>query len=190
MPGTETNLHPRALANTPVEEVAEKVSAIARRVQPQVMITFDPIGGYRHPDHVAIHKAAVKAFTDLRAHQSPDLSKPQKLYYHTFPKRLMRILLRLMPLFGHDPRKFGVNQDIDLVDIAGVDYPIHARIQVRSVKDLKARASACHASQQGGGSGGIFTFLLRLFGNREEFMRAFPPAADSLSENDLFAGVK
>ncbi|MGD2161735.1 MAG: PIG-L deacetylase family protein [Anaerolineales bacterium] len=190
MPGTETNLHPRALANTPVDEVTEKVAEIARSVQPQVMITFDPIGGYRHPDHIAIQKAAVKAFADLRADDSPEAYKPQKLYYHTFPKRLMRILVRLMPLFGRDPHRFGVNKDIDLVDIAAVDYPIHARIQIRSVTDIKAQASACHASQQGGGSDGIFRFLLRLFGSREEFMRAYPPAPDSLSETDLFTGVE
>jgi hypothetical protein len=56
--------------------------------------------------------------------------------------------------------------------------------------DEKARASACHASQQGGGSGGIFTFLLRLFGNHEQFMRAYPPAPDDLLESDLFAGIE
>jgi LmbE family N-acetylglucosaminyl deacetylase len=190
MPGAETNHHPRALANTPIDEVADKVAAIARSVQPQVVITFDPIGGYRHPDHIAIHKATQRAFERLQADKSSDSEKPQKLYYHTFPKRLLRILVRLMPLFGYDPQKFGVNKDIDLVDIAAVDYPIHARIQIRPVMEAKAKASACHASQQGGGAGGVLGFLLRLFGSREEFMRAFPPAPDSLKEYDLFADVE
>lgn len=190
MPGAETNHHPRALANTPIEEVAGKVAEIGRKVQPQVMITFDPIGGYRHPDHVAIHDATVKAFEMLRAEQGTGSSGLQKLYYHTFPKRVMRLLVRLMPLFGRDPHQFGINNDIDLVDIVSVDFPIHAQIQIRSVMEQKAQASACHASQQGGGSRGLFGFVMRLFGNREQFMRAYPPAPDSLRENDLFAGVK
>jgi N-acetyl-1-D-myo-inositol-2-amino-2-deoxy-alpha-D-glucopyranoside deacetylase len=190
MPGAETNHHPLALANTPIDEVAQKIASIARRVQPQVMITFDPIGGYRHPDHIAIQRATVKAFEHLRFEANNEFSKPEKLYYHTFPKRLMRVLVRLMPLFGQDPHRFGINEDIDLVDIAKVDYPIHARIQVRSVMQEKAQASACHASQQGGSSGGLFRSFLRIFGSREQFMRAFPPASDSLQESDLFAGIK
>jgi LmbE family N-acetylglucosaminyl deacetylase len=190
MPGAETNHHPRALANTPVDEVAAKVAEIVRSIQPQVVITFDPIGGYRHPDHVAIQRATVQAFETLRAEEDGKYPGPQKLYYHTFPKRLMRLLVRLMPLLGRDPHQFGINKDIDLVDIASVDYPIHAQIQVRSVMEQKAQASACHASQQGGGSGGLFGLVMRLFGNKEQFMRAYPPAPDSLQENDLFAGVK
>ncbi len=169
--------------------MAEKVAALTRQIEPQVVITFDPIGGYRHPDHVAIHEATVKAFNDLRAEIDDSFEIPQKLYYHTFPKRLMRLLVRVMPIFGHNPRAFGVNQDIDLVDIAAVDYPIHTSIQIRSVMEEKERASACHASQQGGESGGLFRFALRLFGSRELFMRAYPPAPDSLREYDLFAGV-
>ncbi len=102
----------------------------------------------------------------------------------------MRILVRLMPIFGYDPHKFGLNQDIDLVDIAAVDYPIHARITIRSVMEAKASAAACHASQQGGGSRGILGVLMRLFGSKEDFTRAFPPAPDSLKENDLFADVE
>jgi N-acetyl-1-D-myo-inositol-2-amino-2-deoxy-alpha-D-glucopyranoside deacetylase len=190
MPGAETNHHPRALASAPIKEVAEKVTAVMRQVQPDVVITFDPIGGYRHPDHVAIHEATVRAFNDLRANSQSEFTPPRKLYYHTFPKRLMRILVRLMPLFGQNPREFGVNKDIDLVDIAAVDYPIHTHIQVRSVLEEKSQASACHASQQGGSSGGIFRLLLRLFGSKELFMRAYPPSPGKLHETDLFEGLE
>jgi LmbE family N-acetylglucosaminyl deacetylase len=169
--------------------VAAKIAAIARQIEPQVVITFDPIGGYRHPDHVAIHKAAVQAFEDLRADSEAGFEQPQKLYYHTFPKRLMRTLVRVMPILGNNPREFGVNKDIDLLDIVAVDFPIHAKIQIRSVMQEKAEASACHASQQGGASGRLFSIVMRLFGSHEQFMRAYPPAPDSLRESDLFAGV-
>ncbi len=36
--------------------------AVMREVRPQVVITFDPYGGYGHPDHIRMHEAAVAAF--------------------------------------------------------------------------------------------------------------------------------
>ena len=62
MAGTPENKHPQALAAAPLEEVAGRIVAVLRRLKPEVVITFDPVGGYHHPDHVAIHHATVKAF--------------------------------------------------------------------------------------------------------------------------------
>ncbi|MDO8491835.1 MAG: PIG-L family deacetylase, partial [Dehalococcoidia bacterium] len=62
MPGSVDNKHPQALAAAPVEEVAGRVVKALREFRPQVVITSDPIGGYRHPDHIAIHDATVMAF--------------------------------------------------------------------------------------------------------------------------------
>jgi len=189
MPGSESNHHPAALAAAPVEEVASKVREWMLKIQPQVVITFDPYGGYCHPDHVAIHKATLLAFNSLLedSHQG---YRPQKLYYHTLPKRWLRLLARLMPLVGRDPRRFGVNQDIDLVEIASFEVPVHARIRYRHVAHLKQQASACHQSQQGGGSGGLLGFLLRTLSGNETFMRAYPSADERVRERDLFEGIR
>ncbi|MFQ5931742.1 MAG: PIG-L family deacetylase, partial [Nitrospiraceae bacterium] len=62
MVGTPDNEHPRALAQANQEQVVEAVSDYMRRVEPQVVITHDPQGGYGHPDHIAIHKATVEAY--------------------------------------------------------------------------------------------------------------------------------
>jgi len=35
-----------------------------RDLKPDVVLTFDPIGGYKHPDHIHIHKATVFAFAN------------------------------------------------------------------------------------------------------------------------------
>ena len=193
MSGSSDNSHPDALAAAPMAEVAGKVAHLMRQIRPQVVITHDPIGGYRHPDHIAIHKAAVEAFNSVREEtegaSTPLKSRLQKLYYHTFPRRFLRIIVRLLPIFGKNPRKFGRNEDIDLLDISLVDYPIHARIDFRRVADSKEKASACHQSQQGPSSGGLFGVLMRLFSGPETFSRAYPPAPDKLRERDLFDGV-
>ncbi len=62
MPGSPDNTHPQALAAQPLDEVAAKVVRYIRVLKPQIVLTFDPIGGYRHPDHIAIHNATVRSF--------------------------------------------------------------------------------------------------------------------------------
>ena len=101
MPGSPDNQHPMALAAAPEEEVAVKVVHYIRQLKPQVVLTFDPIGGYRHPDHIAIHKAAVRAFHEAGnpAFAPDDLPvyQPQKLYFNTMPKRMLRMAVIRQP---------------------------------------------------------------------------------------------
>jgi N-acetyl-1-D-myo-inositol-2-amino-2-deoxy-alpha-D-glucopyranoside deacetylase len=179
MPGSPDNRHPQALAAQPVEEVAANVVCYIRTLKPQVVLTFDPIGGYRHPDHIAIQRACVRAFEQAAnpdfAPQSLPVHVPERLYFHTMPHGFMKLAVRLLPLFGRDPRKFGANGDIDLTAIAAVDFPTHARVNIRSVLEKKEKAGACHASQGGGRmGGGVVSFFMRLFSGTESFMRAYP----------------
>jgi len=194
MPGTEDNRHPRALAAADVHEVGSRLAQLIRQLRPQVVITSDPLGGYGHPDHIAVNRATLCAF-DLAADPSQDLGglpayAPQKLYYHTFHRGALRLLVSVLPLIGRDPRHWGQNNDIDLTAVAAVNYPIHARIDVRQAATAKQRASACHASQGGASGGRISRWTLRLLSGRETFMRARPPADRRLREWDLFEAVE
>ncbi len=193
MPGTEDNKHPEAQINHPIDEVAGKIVKYIRDLKPDVVLTFDPIGGYKHPDHIHVHKATVLAFEksdDPSFH--PEAGKPFKpraLYYQVFPRRLLRWSVRLMPLFGRDPTKFGRNQDVNLKELAEVDFPVHVRVDISPVSEIKREAGAQHASQGGVGMRrGLMGFMTRLLGEREEFMRAYPPVEDGRYRiaNDLF----
>lgn len=197
MPGTPDNEHPDALVAAPFDEVVARVVHHIRSLRPHVVLTFDPIGGYRHPDHVTIQQATVKAFhaaADPAAY--PDglpPYQPQKLYFHTFPRGFLRLVVRVMPLFGKDPRRFGRNEDIDLTSIAVEDFPMHAKVDYLPVEQQKIQASKCHASQ-GGGSGifsGILWWLFRVagVGGKDTFMRDYPPPVEGVIERDLFEGV-
>lgn len=193
MHGSPDNRHPRALAAAPLDEVAAQVAHLIRQIRPQVVITFDPMGGYRHPDHIAIHRATLEAFQassdPARFPGGPPAFRPNKLYYHTFDRRFLRLAVRMMRLFGRDPTRFGRNADIDLADIASQDFPAHAHIDFREVAEIKARAAACHASQGSPPTSGIMGWFFRLAGGSETFMRAYPPAPRGLRETDLFEGV-
>lgn len=195
MPGSPDNQHPNALAAAPLEKVVEDVVHFIRLVRPQVILTFDPIGGYRHPDHIAIQRATVGAFEKaaepMVLHDGLRPFQPQKLYFHTFPRGFLRLMVRLMPLVGRDPHKFGQNGDIDLASIAEVSYPTHARIQYRPVMKIRDEASACHASQGGAQmSRGIWASIRYMMGATESFMRAYPPEPPRRVEKDLFEGVQ
>jgi LmbE family N-acetylglucosaminyl deacetylase len=182
MPGTEENKHPDAQINHSVDEVAARVVKYIRELKPDIVITFDPIGGYKHPDHIHIHKATVLAFekaddTSFHPEAGPPF-EPRALYYQVFSRRILRLMVRLMPLFGKDPTKFGRNEDVNLRELAEVSFPVHVRLDITPVSEIKQKAAHQHVSQ-----GGLqvrrswMGFMSRLFGEREEFMRAFPPVA-------------
>jgi LmbE family N-acetylglucosaminyl deacetylase len=180
MPGTSDNSHPDAQVAHPVEEVAGKVVRHIRELRPDIVLTFDPIGGYRHPDHIHIHQATALAFeksADASFHPEAGAPfQPDKLYFHTFPRRFLKYFVRLIRLFGGDPTKFGRNKDVDMASLADVDFPTHARIDYHAVSEKKALASACHVSQ--GGSQmrrGVMGWAFRLLGEAETYMRAYPP---------------
>ncbi|MBI3169822.1 MAG: PIG-L family deacetylase [Chloroflexi bacterium] len=192
MPGMEANNHPNAQINHPIEEVAGKVVKHIREIKPDVVITFDPIGGYKHPDHIHIHKATVLAFAnadDENFHpESGEGFKPGALYFQVFPRGFLKAMTRLMPLVGKDPTKWGRNGDINLKELAEVSFPVHVRVHTSSVSEIKNKASIQHASQGGMQMRrGLMGFVMRVFGEREDFMRAYPPVVDGFKRKyDLF----
>lgn len=198
MPGSPDNTAPGALAAAPLDEVTERVVGVLRRLRPQVVVTFDPIGGYKHPDHIAIHNATVKAFhaagDGAQYPAAGPAYQPQKLYYQVFPKGMLKMAVRVLPLIGRDPRKFGNNGDIDLLDLATIDFPIHAQIALSGAASrARQAASECHRSQLAGGPAarGMMGLLSRLAQQKESFMRAYPEVVNGAAkEGDLFAGVR
>ena len=193
MTGSADNSNPEALINAPQDQVAKEIAEYIRQIKPQVILTFDPIGGYRHPDHIFIHQAATKAFYlagDPAFKSSCPPYKPGKLYYHTIPRHFVRFNVRLLRLTGKDPTKYGKNKDIDLTQIASQDFPIHARINYSAVKDKKEAAAACHASQGGGGlTRGLIKWIIWLLRIKPEdqFMQAYPELEQISVKKDLFS---
>ncbi len=197
MPGSESAAHPDSLwqqwSNQP-EGVAGRVRDILLRVQPQVVITFNRYGGYGHPDHIAIQRATVSAFESLRAATSAVAAsngyRPEKLYYAAFPKATIRMQILRARLRGQDPRRMGINGDVDIIKILEHTEPVHARIRIAPYLDIWERASRCHASQGGGRISRTSRWLRRLLYSRQGFTRVYPPPqANRVDESDLFASV-
>jgi N-acetyl-1-D-myo-inositol-2-amino-2-deoxy-alpha-D-glucopyranoside deacetylase len=58
--------HPDAFVLAPIADAAAALAEVLREVRPQAVVTYDPRGGYGHPDHVKAHEVA-SAAVDLVA---------------------------------------------------------------------------------------------------------------------------
>ena len=197
MRGSADNKHPASLAMAPLEEVAGRAVKIIRKIKPEVVITHDASGGYGHPDHIATHEAVEKAFyasgDPERYPEAGPVFQPSKLYFGLRPRRLMKIMVRLMPLFGQDPHHFGRNKDVDLTKMSGVEYPVHAVIRLKKQSiEIRNKAVACHASQSGGRSRPLLFRTLEIIekvrGPKDYFTRAYPHSTRQ-RDKDLFEGI-
>jgi LmbE family N-acetylglucosaminyl deacetylase len=194
MNGSKDNQNPNAFINAPFEEVVGKIVSYIRDFKPDVVLTFDPVGGYHHPDHIYIQKATVAAFeaaSDAEQYpQSGPPFQPKKLYYHLFPRGFVRFAVRAYKLLGKDPTRFGRNHDINLEELAGdADYPIHVKIDYRKVDHLKEKASNCHESQLDfdNQSPLVLKIARYLVSGTDSYMQAYPPVPDDYRQTDLFA---
>ncbi len=151
MAGTPENTDPRALWQANVLEVAEKVVRIVRRHKPQVIVTFDPNGGYGHPDHIRAHQAATMAYYmagDRRvfpehAREGLEPWTPLKLYWGAFPRSRWQ-------KYAEMARQMGVDISAPMQEFLKrglADECVTTRIDVAPFVDLKPTALSCHASQ-------------------------------------------
>ncbi len=201
MTGAATNAHSQAFIQAPLAQVARQLVAVIRTVRPQVVVTFNPYGGYGHPDHIHIHRATLAAFGAAGdPQQYPELAadglaawEPDKLYFAVFSAAALRWVVRGMRAFGRDPRRFGTNGDVDLVAAIDRAGRITTRLDNRAYAPHKERASACHRSQIGGIAPlqrlpqRLRHYLLGI----EAFTRIVPPLRPGTLplEDDLFAGI-
>lgn len=193
MMGAETTDDPECLWQAPQDEVTRRVVEVIREVRPQVVVTFNKYGGYGHPDHIAIQRATTEAFykaSDPAYETGQAPYAPQKLYYSSINKSMIQMGIWVTRLRGQDPRRLGRNKDIDIVRILDNVEPSHATVEIADYLDIWDEASACHASQVGGGFVRIPRPLRRRFVRRQAFTRVVPvPTGNFIDERDLFVGV-
>ncbi len=204
MAGTDANNHPDSLCQADFETLVGRVVEVIRNFQPQVIVTFDPFGGYGHPDHIRMHDAtmqAVQLASDDAAYpeqltNGTDVYAPQKVYYAAFDQTVLKLFLPIMPLFGDDPERYGKNKDMNLREIAANAVDITTRVSVKGYETQAQQARECHASQLANFSSddarNSFMNRVRRWltqNGKDTYRRVIPPMNDS-SERDLFAGVE
>ena len=61
MMGEPTNQNPACFWQADLDEAADRLAAILREVDADVLTIYDDHGGYGHPDHIQVHRVGVRA---------------------------------------------------------------------------------------------------------------------------------
>ena len=132
-------------------EPREAIARIARHlraVRPQVVVTFDPYGGYGHPDHIAVSQlttAAVAAAADpgFRVEVAPDGAPHavSKLYYMAWDESAYEHYQ------GAFKRLVSRVDDVERVASPWPAWSITTRLDARAHWRTVWEAVQCHRSQ-------------------------------------------
>ncbi|MFG2502537.1 N-acetyl-1-D-myo-inositol-2-amino-2-deoxy-alpha-D-glucopyranoside deacetylase [Streptomyces sp. NPDC048441] len=153
MMGIEQNHRDGAFWAADLDTAAAHLVEVIREVRPQVLVTYDPDGGYGHPDHIQAHRVAMRA-ADLAAEGAfrADLGEPHtisKIYWNRVPRSVVEERFRWMegvlgPL-GDSPFTTAAS----VADVPGVtdDERITAEIDGTAFRAAKAAAMRAHATQ-------------------------------------------
>ncbi|MEU6388739.1 N-acetyl-1-D-myo-inositol-2-amino-2-deoxy-alpha-D-glucopyranoside deacetylase [Streptomyces sp. NPDC046939] len=198
MMGVEQNERPGAFWSAGLDEAAAHLVAVVREIRPQVLITYDPDGGYGHPDHIQAHRVAMRA-ADLAAEPDfrRDLGNPHtisKIYWNRVPRTVAEERFRALAQ-ALDRTPFTVTAAVS--DVPGVvdDARVTAEIDGGPYADRKAAAMAAHATQVTVADpvGDLRAFVLSnglaqpLFVT--EYYELVRGEAGSAYEKDLFEGI-
>jgi N-acetyl-1-D-myo-inositol-2-amino-2-deoxy-alpha-D-glucopyranoside deacetylase len=137
---------PDAFARVDVDEAAARVAAVIREVRPQVVVTYEPGGGYGHPDHVQAHRVAMRG-VELAASDGPGgpAWAVPKVYWNVLPEGLVRAALR--ELAGSEAAPRGWSPEGPLPPMVVPDEDVTTAIDAREFVDRKRAALEAHATQ-------------------------------------------
>ncbi|WP_432152647.1 N-acetyl-1-D-myo-inositol-2-amino-2-deoxy-alpha-D-glucopyranoside deacetylase [Streptomyces sp. bgisy029] len=196
MMGTEQNERPGAFWSTPVDEAAAPLVEVIREVRPQVLITYDPDGGYGHPDHIQAHRVAMRA-TDLAADPAYGTGTPHtiaKVYWNRVERAVLEAAFGRLRTTAPDAFP-GVAAVDDVPGVVDGDA-ITAEIDGSAYAGAKAAAMRAHATQiVVAGEDASFFALSNDLGQPllttecYQLVRGVPGAGGGAREDDLFAGV-
>ena len=165
------------------EEAAERLAAILREEQADVLLTYDANGGYGHRDHVKVHLVGARA---------AELAGTPRVLQATVPRDLLLRGIRLAAKVYRFPPEFEPSSFERAYSASAV---VTHRIDVRRYASQKRASMRAHASQSSadGGADRTLAAFLRIprplfdlvFG-REWFVDAARPAGSGVAR-DVFA---
>jgi mycothiol S-conjugate amidase len=181
-------------AQVPLEEAAAPLVRLVREFRPHVMTTYDPSGGYPHPDHIMCHRVAAEAFAAAgdrdRYRDEGEPWQPLKLYYnHDFSLTRIRTVHEALASRGLES-PFG-----DWIESRAMrevpEREVTTRIPCADHFSARDAALVAHATQID--PEGFFFAVPRDVEAEvwpvEEYELAHSHVPTHLPEDDLFAGV-
>lgn len=194
MAGTATAANPRAFVNADTDAVVGALVEVIRAQRPQVVVCYDPRGGYGHPDHIRVHETTTAAVAAAGAGGSRATGDPwqvAKLYWTvTEATALADGVARIVEV----PPRRRLPEPGELPSVP--DAQVTTAIDVHAHLDAKVAALRAHATQVTVASSGteyaLSNDVLQPILAEEHFVlvRGELGATDSDGrEHDLFSGV-
>jgi len=185
MMGTEPNNRPDVFWQADLEEASDYLVKVIEEVKPHILITYDEIGGYGHPDHIKAHLVAMRA-------SEKSVWQIQKIYWNTMPKSVLAESMAKMKEMGSD--FFGA-ESVDDLPFAKDDEFVTSLIDGNAYVEAKMAAMKAHHTQIA--LDGPFFALsnnlgLQVWGHEYYTLvkgEKSAPFDSSGRESDLFAGV-
>jgi len=192
MAGDPRNRQQNVFWQADEEEATARLIQVIRRVKPQVIATYNEIGGYGHPDHINAHRVAVAAFfsaDNVKRFPGGDPWRPLKLYYSALPVSLIK-------QFGEAMRRAGManrfSRDGEEPPFAVPDDRVTSRVDVEPFLEQKIAAMRAHRTQIPEDS--WFMKIRDALGPQawgaEHYERVRSRVEAGVPEDDLFAGIR
>ena len=137
MMGTEPNNRADVFWQADLEEASDYLVKVIDEVKPHILITYDEIGGYGHPDHIQAHRVAMRASEKSKW-------QIQKIYWNTMPKSVLAESMAKMKELGSD--FFGAD-NVDDLPFAKEDSFVTSLSDGNSYVDAKMAAMKAHHTQ-------------------------------------------
>ncbi len=142
MMGTAPNDRPDVFWQADVDAAAALVVDVIHEIRPHVLITYDEIGGYGHPDHIQAHRVAMRA-AELSPLSGNRWEIP-KIYWNAMPKSVIAQGIEAMKASGSD--FFGV-ESVDDLPFVKDDALVTAMVDGTAHVDAKMAAMKAHETQ-------------------------------------------
>jgi len=140
MMGSDPNNRPDNFWNADLDEAAESLVEIILEMKPHVLVTYDEIGGYGHPDHIQAHRVAMRG-AELARERGWEI---QKIYWNTIPRSIIEQGIEAMKDTGN--QFFGVEKADDF-PFAQPDELVTTVINGEDFVEKKMAAMRAHPTQ-------------------------------------------
>jgi len=140
MMGSDPNNRPDNFWNADLDEASEALVKIILEMKPHVLVTYDEIGGYGHPDHIQAHRVAMRG-AELARERGWEI---QKIYWNTIPRSIIEQGIEAMKDTGN--QFFGVEKADDF-PFAQPDELVTTVIYGEDFVEKKMAAMRAHPTQ-------------------------------------------
>jgi N-acetyl-1-D-myo-inositol-2-amino-2-deoxy-alpha-D-glucopyranoside deacetylase len=140
MMGSDPNNRPDNFWNADLDEASEALVKIILEMKPHVLVTYDEMGGYGHPDHIQAHRVAMRG-AELARERGWEI---QKIYWNTIPRSIIEQGIEAMKDTGN--QFFGVEKADDF-PFAQPDELVTTVIYGEDFVEKKMAAMRAHPTQ-------------------------------------------